>query len=460
MLTILGERHRFCDQVSRRNFLRIGALGFGAMGIGQPGIGELALPDILRAEARAGISHSKKAIINVFLSGGPPHQDMVDLKPDAPVEIRGEFNPIATNVSGIEICEHLPLLARMTDKLAIIRSVVGSEGHHASFQCMTGWTHARQPQGGWPSFGSAVSKLLGPTVPRTPAFVGLSPPMKSATWADSGQPGFLGMAHAPFKPSAEGKADMVLNGVTLDRLEDRQSLLACFDRFRREADATGAMEGLDSATEQAFGVLTSSRLAEALDLSRETRQVRDRYGYGSSEPAGYGDAGPLLNTYFLTARRLVEAGVRCVTLAYGRWDWHGQPHGTNFENARDHLPYFDQGVSALIEDLHQRGLDKDVSVVVWGEFGRTPRINANGGRDHWPQVSFALLAGGGLRTGQVIGSTNRLGEHPVDRPVHFQEVFATLYHRLGIDVNTATVSDLTGRPQYLVDQVQPLRELI
>ena len=167
MLTILGERHRFCDQVSRRNFLRIGALGFGATGFGAMGIGGLAMPDILRAEARAGISNSKKAIINIFLSGGPPHQDMVDLKPDAPIEIRGEFKPIATNVPGIELCEHLPLLARMTDKLAIIRSVVGSEGHHASFQCMTGWTHARQPQGGWPSFGSAVSNLLGPTMPRT-----------------------------------------------------------------------------------------------------------------------------------------------------------------------------------------------------------------------------------------------------------------------------------------------------
>src|SRR5439155_710673 len=164
-----------------------------------------------------------------------------------------------------------------------------------------------------------------------------------------------------------------------------------------------------------------------------------------SEPAGYGDAGPLLNTYFLTARRLVEAGVRCVSLAYGRWDWHGQPHGTNFENARDHLPFFDQGVSALVEDLHQRGLDKDVSVVVWGEFGRTPRINPNGGRDHWPQVSCALLAGGGLRTGQVIGSTNRLGEHAKDRPVHFQEIFATLYHCLGIDVHAATVPDRSGR---------------
>jgi hypothetical protein len=418
------------------------------------------MPEIFRAEARAGIPHSKKAVSMIFLSGGPPHQDMVDLKPDAPVEIRGEFNPIATNVAGIEICEHLPLLAQMTDKLAILRSIVGSEGHHASFQCMTGWTHARQPQGGWPSFGSAASKLLGPTIPRTPAFVGLSPPMKSSGWADPGQPGFLGMAHAAFRPSAEGNADMVLNGVTLDRLGDRQTLLASVDRLRRDIDATGAIEGLDSATEQAFGVLTSSRLAAALDLSLEPRHVRDRYGYGSPEPAGYGDAGPLLNTYLLTARRLVEAGVRCVTLAYGRWDWHGMPHGTNFENARDHLPQLDQGVSALVQDLHDRGLDEDVSVIVWGEFGRTPRINPNGGRDHWPQVACGILAGGGMRTGQVIGSTNRLGEHAQDRPIHFQEVFATLYHRLGIDVNTATLNDLSGRPQYLVDHVQPIRELI
>jgi hypothetical protein len=450
MLSIPGEQHLFCDSLPRRNFLRIGGLAMGG----------LSLADILRAEARVGISRSKKAVIIIFLSGGPPHQDMVDLKPDAPVDIRGEFRPIATNVPGIEICEHLPLLARMTDKLAIVRSVVGSEGRHASFQCMTGWPVTRQPQGGWPSVGSSISKLLGPTVPRTPAFVGLSPPMKSSTWADPGQPGFLGPAHAPFRPSGEGNADMVLHGVTPARFNDRQSLLTCFDRFRRDVDASGVMEGLDSATEQAFGVLTSGRLADALDLSREPQQLRDRYGYGSAEPAGYGDAGPLLNTYFLTARRLVEAGVRCVTLAYGRWDWHGQPHGTNFENARDHLPMLDQGVSALLEDLHQRGMDEDVSVLVWGEFGRTPRINANGGRDHWPQVSCALLAGGGMRTGQVIGSTNRLGEHAVDRPVHFQEILATIYHRLGIDVNTATINDLAGRPQYLVDHMQPMRELV
>src|SRR5262249_15446294 len=280
------------------------------------------------------------------------------------------------------------------------------------------------------------------------------------TWADTGQPGFLGLAHGPVKPYADGMADMVLRGVGLDRLGDRKALLASFDGLRREADATGVLDGADTFTRQAFSILTSSKLAEALDLEREDPRLRDRYGRGSPEPAGYGDAGPLLNDYFLAARRLVEAGVRVVTLAYGRWDWHGKPYGTTFENARNHLPMLDIGLTALLADLHERGLDKDVTVIVWGEFGRTPKINPQGGRDHWPQVSCALLAGGGMRAGQVIGSTDRLAGHAKDRPVHFQEIFATLYHNLGINVRTATVTDLTGRPQYLVDHVEPLRELV
>ena len=451
MLTLCGGGAKYCDGITRRNFLKIGGLAMGG----------LSLADILRAEALAGRTNSHKAVIMVFLSGGPPHQDLVDLKPEAPVEIRGEFNPIATKVPGIEICELLPRLASLMDKFAVIRSIVGSEGAHAAFQCMTARTHNPQPPGGWPSLGSCVSKLRGPTRPSIPPFVGLSPKMITMPWADPGQPGYLGIAHAPFRPTADGQQDMTLQNVSLERLHDRQALLGSFDRFRREADAAGAMSGLDAFNQQALGILTSSRLAEALDLTREDQHVRDRYGYGSPKPAGYGDAGPLLNTYFLTARRLVEAGVRCVTLAYGRWDWHGRPHGTTFENSREHMPMLDQGLTALVEDLHERGLDRDVSVVVWGEFGRTPKINPQGGRDHWPPVSCALLAGGGMRTGQVIGSTNRLCEYAKDRPVTFQEVFATLYHNLGIDVNTATVADLSGRPQYLVaDGVQPIREVI
>ncbi len=452
MLDVLGSRQRFCDGVSRRAFLRIGGLALGG----------LTLPQLLRAEAASGVGRSHKAVIMVFLSGGPPHQDMFDLKMDAPVEIRGEFQPIATSVPGIQICEHMPRIAQMMDRLVPIRSLVGSEGRHAAFQCLTGYPVDRQPAGGWPSFGSVVSKLEGPARQGTPPYVSLAPKMKTSTWADPGQAGFVGQAHAPFAPNADGAANLVLNGMTLDQLQDREALMTQLDRLRRELDSVGEIEDLDAYQQQALGILTSNRLAEALDLEREDPKLRDRYGRGSPEPAGYGDAGPLMNDYLLTARRLVEAGVRVVSLAYGRWDWHGRPHGTNFENARDHLPVLDQGLTALVEDLDNRGMLDDVSIVVWGEFGRTPRINKNGGRDHWPRVACGLLAGGGIRTGHVIGSTDRLGEDAKDRPVHFQEVFATLYHNLGIDINRATVNDLNGRPRYLVDHnlYQPMRELV
>lgn len=451
MIDLRGPRYRLCDGLSRRSFLRIGGLAMGG----------LALPDLLRAEATSGKTGSKKSVIMIFLSGGPPHQDMVDLKPDAPAEIRGEFQPIETNVPGIEICEHLPLLAQRADRVAIIRSLVGSEGRHAAFQCLTGQKFAPQPPGGWPALGAAVSKLQGPAVAGVPPFISLAPKMKGSFWADPGQPGFAGQAHAPFTPNAE-KAILKPQNITREHLGSRQTLLNQLDRLKREVESSGALEGADAYYKQAFGILTSSRLADALNLELEDPRVYVRYGRGSEEPAGYGDAGPIMNDYFLAARRLVEAGARVVTVAYGRWDWHGRPHGTNFENARDHFPIFDQGFTALLDDLRERGMDKDVSVLVWGEFGRTPRINKNGGRDHWPQVACALLAGGGMRTGQVIGSTNRFAEHPKDRPVHFQEVFATLYHNLGIDVNQVTLDDLTGRPQYLVDHFhyQPLPELV
>ncbi len=451
MLTLLGDKHRFCDGVSRRSFLKIGGLAMGG----------LSLPQLLRAEAQSGKRKSQKAVIMIFLSGGPPHQDMVDLKMDAPVEIRGEFQPIPTRVPGIQICEHMPRLAAMMDKLVVVRSLVGSEGRHASFQCHTGWPVNQQPPGGWPSFGSIVAKLQGTAQSGTPPFVSLFPRMKGGSWADPGQAGFVGQAFAPFAPNSTG-GGLSLEGVSLDKLSDRQALVKQLDNLKRQADATGAIEGLDAYQQQAFGILTSGKLASALDLEQEDPALRDRYGRGSAENAGYGDAGPLLNDYFLAARRLVESGVRVVSLAYGRWDWHGRPHGSAFDNARDHLPALDQGVTALIEDLQARSMLDDVTVLVWGEFGRTPRINKNGGRDHWPNVGCALMAGGGMKTGQVIGATDRLGDHATERPVHFQDVFATLYHNLGIDINRATVNDLSGRPRYLVDhtQYQPLREVV
>lgn len=444
MLSILGGGSKFCDGVSRRNFLKIGALGLGG----------LALPELLRAEAAAGIGKSHKAVIMIFLPGGPSHQDMFDLKMDAPSEIRGEFKPISTSVPGIQICEHLPKLAKLIDKTAIIRTIVGATGDHYAVQCLTGRSHVNPPAGGWPCLGSAVAKIQGAVDPAMPPFVGLSPKMGHMEWADAGAPGFLGAAYAPFKPDGAGKSDMVLNGITLDRLADRRALLKSFDNFRRDVDSSGLMNGLDAFNEQAFGMLTSSKVLEALDLQKEDPKIVESYGKG--DPRNRDDGAPKLMEQFLMARRLVEAGARCVTLAFSRWDHHGD----NFGALRQDLPLLDQGVSALITDLHQRGLEKDVSVVVWGEFGRTPTINKDGGRDHWPRVSCALLAGGGMKVGQVIGSTDRLGGEAVERPVQFGEVFATLYHNLGLDVSRPLLTDLTGRPQFLTDGYAPMKELV
>jgi hypothetical protein len=270
-----------------------------------------------------------------------------------------------------------------------------------------------------------------------------------------GKNSFLGMSHTPFNPGGEIQRDMTLNGISIERLSDRKQLLRRFDQFRRDVDGSGMMEGLDAFNTQAFDVLTSSRLLEALDLEKEDPAIRARYGKGT--PKEQGDAAPRLNEQFLIARRLVEAGARVVTVSYSFWDWHG----SNFKRAKENFPDFDQALTALIEDLHQRGLAEDTSVIAWGEFGRTPKINANGGRDHWPRVCNALLACGGMKTGQVIGATDRLGGEATDRPVHFQEIFATLYHNVGIPAHQTTLPDLTGRPQYLVESnYQPLPEVI
>ncbi len=449
MLTIPGPKTQLCDGVTRRGFLQIGALTFGAA--------SLTLTDIFRAEANAaaGKASQHKAIINVFLGGGPPHQDMWDLKMDAPAEIRGEFKPISTNVPGIQICEVFPQLAARMDKCVVIRSIVGARGGHDAIQCMSGWSsESMAAMGGRPSIGAVASRVQGPVDPSVPPFVGLAERTKHVPWSDCGRPGFLGATHAAFKPDGPGMENLTLRGMTHDQLRNRKKLIRAFETLRSEVDGSDALRTIDNVQERALGVLTSSKLLEALDLSRESDKVRERYGDGKPYKFQF-DGAPTCNDQLLMARRLVEAGVRVVSLSFGRWDSHGK----NFDLVRDHGAKLDQCLSALIDDLEVRGMLDDVTVIAWGEFGRTPRINNGAGRDHWPQVSCAFMAGGGMRTGQVIGSTNRLGEHAKDRPVQFGEVFATLYRNLGLDPATTTILDPTGRPSHLVDH-PPLREVI
>jgi hypothetical protein len=474
MLTIPGQASRYCDGISRRSWLRIGGLALGG----------LTLPEILRAQAASGARNPAvagkpaKGVIMVLLPGGPTHLDTFDLKPDAPPEIRGEFRPIATNVPGIDICELMPRLAGMADKLAIIRSLVGFRDDHNTHWCSTGWeSHPAMPSsplvpgfppGDWPSIGAVLSKRFGPRVPGVPPSVDLTPIDPDARFilrTPPGQPGYLGVAHAGFEVAAVDRKNITLNGVGLSRLGDRRALLAAFDRFRRRVDVPGFTDGMDEFHRQAFAVLTSPRLAEALDLGREEGRVRTIYGLDRAFPDER--QGKTLLDQFLLARRVIEAGARCVTLAFSRWpfgrmlqgDYNWDWHKNLFAEARGALPLFDIGLSALIRDLDERGLLAEVPIVVWGEFGRTPKINKNAGRDHWPRVCSALVAGGGLRCGQAIGSTTRWGEEPLARPVHFREVFATLYQRLGIDVATTQFTDLAGRPQYLVGDHRPLAEL-
>jgi hypothetical protein len=437
MFTIFGKKERYCDGVSRRSFLKVGATVFGG----------LTMAELLRLEAAAaGGSGSRelgrKAVINIYLGGGPTHMDTFDLKPHAPQEYRGEFRPIATAAPGMEICELMPKLAKVGDKFSLVRSISGLRDEHDQSQSNSGWSFSSlQSIGGRPGVGAVLSKLHGPVHGSAPTFVSFS---------DFGRPGFLGQIHSSYTPSGEGMANLRLaGGIDSDRLKDRKSLLTTLDGIKRDADQLGMMQAMDSFNERAVNVITSARLADALDIEKEDPRQVGRYGV--REGGNYDQ-----NRNFLLARRLVECGVRCVCLSWGGWDTHGQ----NFESMRQQLPALDTGLSALLEDLDSRGMLEDTMVLMSGEFGRTPRINGGAGRDHWPQASFFFMAGGGLRNGQVVGSTSARGETPKDRPVDVQEVFATVYHQLGIDVNSTTISDPNGRPQYLVDAREPIAELV
>jgi len=470
MITLAGNSVRRGNGVTRR----------AAMLAGATGLAGLSLVDVLRAEAAAGTGSSRKSVINIHLDGGPPQLDTIDMKMSAPSEIRGEFFPVQTALPGFEICELMPRVASIADRFAFIRSLVGSAGRHDGFQCQSGFLYKDlESMGGRPAMGSVVSKLQGAADDDAPPFVDLM--QGRPLVRNSARPGFLGPAHKPFRPDLsemfhrqlekgmQGELNRLGNDhvmsmklnekLSLERLESRRGLLGELDQIRRKVDASGMMDAMDSFNQQAVSILTSGRFAEALDLSREDTRMLNRYtGQVVSDVFQFATAeGVEAPRKFLLARRLIEAGVRCVSVSISDFD----THSSNFPRMRALLPIVDHGLHALVTDLEERGMLDDVSIVVWGEFGRTPRIDPEtGGRHHWPRVGPAILAGGGMKTGQVIGSTDRTASSAISRPVHYKDVMATLFNRLGIDARNTTISDPQGRPQYLLDEGEPMPEVV
>ena len=432
MLTCWGSEHRFCDRISRRDFLSVGGLGLGG----------LTLADIfrLRAEAKTTASERKpRSVIMVCLAGGPSHLDMYDLKPEAPSEYRGEFKPISSNVPGFDLCEHLPLQAQIADKLALVRTVQFVEPmQHELEEVYTGYPKSAKR----PSFGSVISRFHQ-SQSDVPSYVSLEYSEGRTSYE---HPQYAGAAHAPLHiAGGEGVRNLGMqHGMSRPRLDGRRELLQTFDSVRRSVDAR--------------------RDAQDVDLSKEPEEVLKRYGkrddkftYVGKEPDSIWDS-----QKFLLARRLVEAGVPVVTLRMGLWDHHGnviqQVGGVSiWHSLRSALPLLDRSIHALVTDLHERGLDKEVMVLIWGEFGRTPKINL-AGRDHWPDASFALFAGA-VNTGQVIGQTDVRGERPTTRAVSAQNVLGTVYHALGID-DQQKIPNFAGRPMQLLDDGRPIAELI
>ncbi len=456
MLTFQGKnRVSFCDGVSRRDFLNIGALGLGG----------LTLPDLLQLKARGAENarSGSKAVIYVYLWGGPSHIDTYDMKPDAPVEYRGEFKPIQTNVPGFDICEHLPLQAQIADKLALVRNLKFNPNFHDPVELFSGYRKPTESGvAARPDFGSVVSKLRGgDRSHELPPYIALD---KTAGHEFRNGPAYLGLAHKAFVPGAKLESLALPRSIPLERLHDRQVLLRSFDQMHRNVDAShGVMDGMDAFTAQALDMITSTRTRDAFDVSREPERLRDRYGEGEA-------------LRLLQARRLVEAGVPVVTLTFGgvvpntvckdsisatSWD----THQNGFPCLRAKLPRLDRAIHALITDIYARGLDKDVTVMIGGEMGRYPVVGKGGcgaspdGRGHWVNAGFSLISGGGMQMGQVIGRTDKLGERPVGNPYTPQHLLATLYWALGIDLAT-TLPDHSGRPVHLLDNCEPIKELL
>ncbi len=453
-----GDTKKYCDGISRRSFVQAGVAGMAAVG----------LPQILRAKAASaqmGQARKDTAVILLWLDGGPGHMDMYDMKPEAPAEYRGIWNPIRTNVPGFEISELFPRQAKMADKFSVIRSL-----HHDTGDHFTGGHYMLTSRGGasgadtagrYPSICSIASKVCGPRQAGMPAHVAV--PIAASIGLRPGYFGanYLGLAHNPFETNGDPNSPnfkveniQLANAMSINRLEDRRGLLTRFDRLRRDMDTSGAMETMDRFDRSAFDMVAGEAARKAFDLASEPAATRDRYG---RTPWGQST---------LLARRLVEAGSTWVTVHMGGWDNHW-----SLKSAMEsYLPQIDMLTSALFTDLHERGLAEKVLVVMCGEFSRTPRMNNGGnggpagsmgtpGRDHWGNAMFCLMGGGGIQGGRIVGSTNRLGEVPKDRPLECADVHATIYHVLGIDPSISFLNH-AGRPVPAIDGGQVIAELL
>jgi hypothetical protein len=455
--------------MTRRHFLGAGAFGVGA----------LAMPELFRMRATAAepaATEDDTAVILLWLPGGAPHMEMYDLKPDAPEDYRGEFRPIRTNVPGIDVGEHLPLHAKCADKYAIIRSVHHTFSDHGGGhkRFLTG-RDPMQPTGfvnDYPMVGSFVSKLREGRHVGLPNYVAGVDGGRQQVDTFSFGAAYLGQATTPFTFSGDpadskfGVENLSIPAALADKLPDRQTLLKRFDTVRRELDGSGSMTAMDAFTRKAVELVSSPKARDAFDLSKEPRPVRERYGMHR-----YGQR-------CLLARRLVEAGCSFVTMVLENpsppggsfpkdvtYNWDS--HAVNchiFTDAKYRLPFYDRAVTALIEDLYARGLDRRVMLIVTGEFGRTPKLeyqqsDHRPGRDHWPQSMSLVVAGGGMRVGQVVGSTDSRGAHPKDRPLSPNDLWATMYRHLGIDPERA-FPDHSGRPMPILPYGEPIRELV
>jgi hypothetical protein len=447
------EFRRILRHPDRRSFVKAGVLG--ATGLG--------LADVLRAEALGSSSTVGRptSVIILWMRGGPAHQDTWDPKPDAPAEFRGEFGTIPTPVPGVRLCDLLPMSAKIMNKWAMVRSLYHHDAGHSTGDqlCFTGYNAGPVPdENAHPSCGSIVSKQLSHTVPQLPAYV-MIPRMVPGTGS-----AYLGVTHRPFETQADPAAPgpfkvpnfSLPTGITLEQVGDRKGLLRSFDAVRRDIDQAGQVEAADRYQQKAWDILTSSAAREAFDLDKEPMSIRERYGFMPAfDPKATDRCGcPAWSQRILLARRLVEAGVRLVTVDLRWWDTHVK----GFESLRlGFLDRWDRAYTALIEDLEARGLLESTLVLAWGEFGRTPKVNNNAGRDHYPNVFSAAVAGGGVRGGTVVGESDEKAAFPKTNPKTPQDVLATVYRHLGVDTRAEYLNN--GRPVPVLPSGRPIDEL-